>query len=78
MKCYKRKKSDQYLITLTRGHEFKADENVYIVAKDDFEKLQEDNKNTQKYYQELSTLKNDYRLKSYDNYKNRKRESQSY
>jgi len=69
VKCYKRKRSNQYLVTLKKGHEFKPDEDVYIVGKDDFEKIQEDNKFTQKYYQELEALKNDYRIKDYEKLK---------
>lgn len=40
VKCYQRKKSKQYLITLTGNHGFKGDEPVTIISKPEFEELE--------------------------------------
>ena len=40
VKCYQRKKSRQYLITLTGNHGFKGDEPVTIISKPEFEELE--------------------------------------
>jgi len=66
----KRKRSNQYLVTLKKGHEFKPDEDVYIVGKDDFEKIQ-GIINLRKILSELEALKNDYRIKDYEKNKRR-------
>jgi chromosome segregation ATPase len=39
VKCYKRKASEQYIITLRQGHPFKTDESVTIIAKSDFQDI---------------------------------------
>lgn len=85
VKCYKRKNSEQYLITLRQGNPFKPNEDVYIISKAEYDEFEDDNKTTLKYYQqlemdnkkleniksELETLKNDYRIKDYDNLKSK-------
>ena len=40
VKCYQRKKSKQYLITLTGNHGFKNDEPVMILSRTDFNELE--------------------------------------
>ena len=40
VKCYQRKKSRQYLITLTGNHGFEGDEPVTIISKPEFEELE--------------------------------------
>lgn len=40
VKCYQRKKSKQYLITLTGNHGFEGDELVTIISKPEFEELE--------------------------------------
>jgi hypothetical protein len=40
VKCYQRKKSKQYLITLTGNHGFKNDEPVMILSDTDFNELE--------------------------------------
>ena len=40
VKCYQRKKSKQYLITLTGNHGFKGDEPVTIISKPEFDELE--------------------------------------
>ena len=41
VKCYQRKKSKQYLITLTGNHGFKNDESVIILSETDFKELED-------------------------------------
>lgn len=43
VKCYARKNSNQYLITLKLGHPFKSNEIVYIVSKDELDNFYDDN-----------------------------------
>ena len=43
VKKYKRKNSNQYLITLKQGHPFNENEPVYIISKTEFDKSNVDN-----------------------------------
>lgn len=45
VKCYKRKKSNQYVITLKQGHPFKEDEEVIIIPKTEIKEFQTNNNN---------------------------------
>lgn len=44
VKCYKRKKSNQYVITLKQGHPFNEDEKVIIIPESEINDIQNDNK----------------------------------
>lgn len=55
VKCYQRKKSQQYLITLKGEHGFKPDEPVFIIPVDDLEDLENISNSRNKQISDLET-----------------------
>lgn len=73
VKCYKRKKSQQYLITLKGDHQFKKDEKVIILSKPEYKEIEDlidSRKNKifdmERRLNELEAMKLDKRVEKYE------------
>ena len=73
VKCYKRKKSKQYLITLKGNHGFKRDEEVIILSKEEYREIEDlielrKNKisDMERRLNELEAMKLDKRIETYE------------
>ena len=75
VKRYKKGKYEQWTIPLKAVNSFEDNETVYIISKTDFDNYKNDNQKMEIDYKnrisQLEALKNDYRLKDYDNLKNK-------